>query len=68
MDPAAIASALVASRLAQAQMAAAARLMRDAAAMDAAVVQQLLAAADQNTERLAAAVLAGVGASVDIYA
>jgi hypothetical protein len=49
-------------------MAVAARLMRDAAAMDVTVVQQLLAAADQNAERLAAAVQAGVGASVDIYA
>lgn len=68
MDPAAIASALIAARVGQAQMAVAARMMRDAATMDAAVVQQLLAAANQNAATLAAAVQPGVGENLDIRA
>ena len=66
MDPAAIASALIAARMGQAQMAAAARMMRQAQSMDVAVVQQLLAAANQSGEKLAAAVQAGIGEMIDI--
>ena len=66
MDPAAIASALIAARLGQAQLAAAARMMRQAQSADVAVVQQLLAAANQSAEALAAAVQSGVGGNVDI--
>jgi hypothetical protein len=66
MDPAAIASALIAARMGQAQMAAAARMMRQAQSADVAVVQQLLAAANQSAEALAAAVQSGVGGNVDI--
>lgn len=66
MDPAAIASALIAARIGQAQMAAAARMMRDAQSVDTAVVQQLLAAANQSGAKLAAAVQQGMGEFVDI--
>jgi hypothetical protein len=66
MDPAAIASALIAARVGQAQMAAAARMMRNAQSADAAVIQQLLAAANQSGEKLAAAVQQGMGELVDI--
>lgn len=66
MDPAAIASALIAARVGQAQMAVAARMMKQQQSMDAAVIQQLLAAANQNAEALTAAVQAGVGGNIDI--
>jgi alkyl hydroperoxide reductase subunit AhpF len=66
MDPAAIASALIAARIGQAQMAAAARMMRDTQSVDTAVVQQLLAAANQSGAKLAAAVQQGMGELVDI--
>ena len=66
MDPAAIASALIAARIGQAQMAVAARMMRDAQSVDTAVVQQLLAAANQSGAKLAAAVQQGMGEFVDI--
>ena len=66
MDPSAIASALIAARIGQAQMAAAARMMRDAQSVDTAVVQQLLAAANQSGAKLAAAVQQGMGEFVDI--
>ena len=68
MDPAAIASALVAARVGQAQIAVAARLMRQQQSIDAAVIQQLLAAANQNAEALTAAVQTGVGGNIDISA
>lgn len=68
MDPATIASALIAARMGQAQMAAAARMLRQAQSMDAAIVQQLLAAANQSGEKLAAAVQAGIGEMVDVTA
>ena len=66
MDPAAIASALIAARMGQAQMAAAARMMKNAQSADTAVIQQLLAAANQSGEKLAAAVQQGMGEFVDI--
>jgi hypothetical protein len=66
MDPAAIASALIAARMGQAQLAAAARMMRQTQSADAAVIQQLLAAANQSGEALAAAVQAGMGGNIDI--
>ena len=47
-------------------MAAAARMMRDAQSVDTAVVQQLLAAANQSGAKLAAAVQQGMGEFVDI--
>lgn len=68
MDPVAIASALVAARVAQAQLAAAAKMMKNAQAVDAALVQQLVAAAGQNGERLAAAVQQGMGETLDVTA
>jgi hypothetical protein len=66
MNPASIASALIAARVGQAQMAVAARMMRDQASMDAAAVQALLAAANQNAEQMAAAIQQGVGEMLDI--
>jgi alkyl hydroperoxide reductase subunit AhpF len=66
MDPAAIASALIAARMGQAQMAAAARMMKNAQSADTAAIQQLLAAANQSGEKLAAAVQQGMGEFVDI--
>ena len=68
MDPAAIASALVAARVGQAQMAMAAKLMKNRHAADTAAVMQLLAAAAQSNEQLAAAVQKGVGELVDVTA
>jgi hypothetical protein len=68
MNPAALASALIASRAAQAQMAMAAKLMKQANGMDAAVIQQLLAAADQNGQQLAAAAQQGMGEYIDMMA
>lgn len=47
-------------------MAMAAKLMKQANAVDAAVVQQLLAAANQNGEQLAAAAQQGMGEYIDI--
>ena len=66
MDPVAIASALIAARMGQAQMAAAAKMLKSAQAVDAAVVQQLVAAANANGAKLAAAVQQGMGESVDV--
>jgi alkyl hydroperoxide reductase subunit AhpF len=66
MDPAAIASALIAARMGQVQLAAAAQMMRNAQSMDTAAVQQLLAAANQSGDKLAAAVQQGMGEFVDI--
>ena len=67
MDPGTIASALIAARIGQAQVAVAARLMRQAESVDTAQVLQLLAAANQSGEALAAAVQQGIGEIVDIY-
>jgi alkyl hydroperoxide reductase subunit AhpF len=66
MDPVAFASALIAARMGQAQMAAAARMMKNAQSADTAAIQQLLAAANQSGEKLAAAVQQGMGEFVDI--
>lgn len=68
MDPAALASALVSARVAQAQMAVAARLMKNAHAADTAAVMQLLAAAEQSGQQLAAAAQQGMGQYVDFMA
>jgi hypothetical protein len=68
MDPAAVASALISARMGQAQMAAAARMMKNAQSADTAAVLQLLAAAEQNGEAIAAAAQRGLGAYVDIMA
>jgi hypothetical protein len=68
MDPASIVSALIAARIGQAQLAVAARMMRQAESADIASVVKLIAAANQSGESLAAAVQQGVGEIVDIYA
>jgi hypothetical protein len=68
MTPTNLAAALIAARIAQAQIAVAARLMRHPEGSDAAVVQQLVAAATLNGEKLAAAVQRGIGELVDFTA
>ena len=68
MDPASLISAMIAARIGQAQIAAAARMMRQAKSAQLQSVVQLLAAADQSGEALAAAVQTGVGELVDISA
>ena len=68
MDPASIVSALIAARIGQAQLAVAARIMRQAESADIASVVKLIAAANQSGEALTAAVQQGVGEVVDIYA
>lgn len=68
MDPASLATALVAARTAQVQMAVAARLMKNGQAADTAAVMQLLAAADQSGEQLASAARQGMGQYVDLMA
>jgi hypothetical protein len=64
MDPGSVASALIAARIGQAQLAMAARLARDGSA-DGAQITKLIAAAHQSGEALAAAVQTGVGELVD---
>jgi hypothetical protein len=64
MDVAAIASALIASRTAQAQIAVAGKMLR-MNAQSAQSVAQLLDAAAQNGARAAAA-MSGVGGVLDI--
>ncbi len=49
-------------------MAVAAKLMKQANTVDAAVIQQLLVAADQNGQRLAAAAQQGMGEYIDFMA
>ena len=66
MDPTSLVSALIAARIGQAQIAAAARMMRQGESAQLQSVVQLLAAANQSGEALAAAVQAGVGELVDI--
>jgi hypothetical protein len=66
MDPPAIASALIAARMGEAHLAAAARNMKNAQVADAAAVLKLLAAAAQNGKAIAAAAQQGMGANVDI--
>ncbi|MCC6949570.1 MAG: hypothetical protein IT539_17575 [Bradyrhizobiaceae bacterium] len=68
MEAATLASALIATRIGQAQLAVAARLLRQAESADLAAVRQLVAAADQSGEQLAAAVQKGIGELVDIAA
>jgi hypothetical protein len=68
MDPASLVSAMIAARIGQAQIAAAARMMRQAESAQLQSVVQLLAAANQSGEALAAAVQTGVGELVDISA
>jgi hypothetical protein len=66
MDPASLVSAMIAARIGQAQIAAAARMMRQAESAQLQSVVQLLAAANQSGDALAAAVQTGVGELVDI--
>ena len=66
MDPASIATALMSTRMAEIQMAAAARIMRMNAGNESAVVQ-LIDAADRNASSLAN-VAAGIGRNVDVTA
>ena len=68
MDPTSLVSAMIAARIGQAQIAAAARMMRQAESAQLQSVVQLLAAANQSGEALAAAVQTGVGELVDISA
>jgi hypothetical protein len=67
MDSAAMVSALVAARIGQAQFAVAARMLRHESA-NAAQVAQLIAAANQSGDALAAAVQKGVGELIDVTA
>ena len=66
MDPTSLVSAMIAARIGQAQIAAAARMMRQAESAQLQSVVQLLAAANQSGEALAAAVQTGVGELADI--
>jgi hypothetical protein len=66
MDPASLVSAMMAARIGQAQIAAAARMMRQSESAQLQSVMALLAAANQSGEALAAAVQTGVGELVDI--
>jgi hypothetical protein len=66
MDPTSLVSALIAARIGQAQIAAAARLMQQAESAQLQSVMQLLAAANRSGDALAAAVQTGVGELVDI--
>lgn len=68
MDPAAIASGMISARMGQAQMALAARLMKQQQTADLTMVTKLLAAAEANMKQMTAAVQAGVGEAVDIMA
>jgi hypothetical protein len=68
MDSGSMISALIAARIGQAQLAVAARMLRQAESADAATVQQLLAAANRSADALAAAAQQGVGEIVDVYA
>jgi len=68
MDPTSLVSAMIAARIGQAQIAAAARMMRQTESAQLQSVVQLLAAANQSGEALAAAVQTGVGELVDISA
>ncbi len=68
MDPAAIASGLVSARAGQAQLALAARLMKQQQITDTKIVTQLIAAAQANLKQITAAVQQGIGQAVDITA
>jgi hypothetical protein len=63
MDPAGIAQSLIAARIGRAQLAVAARLLSQESG-DGAAVAKLIAAANQNMEKLAAAT-PGTGAVLD---
>jgi hypothetical protein len=64
MDVAALAAALVGARMQEAQMAAAARMLRMNAESAASIVQ-VIEAAQENMDRLAN-VAAGIGTKLDI--
>ena len=66
MDPTSLVSAMIAARVGRAQIAAAARMMRQSESAQLQSVMALLAAANQSGEALAAAVQTGVGELVDI--
>jgi hypothetical protein len=68
MDSGTLATALISARVAQAQMAAAAKMMKNAQAADTSAVLQLLAAAEQSGQRFAAAAQEGLGQYVDFMA
>ena len=68
MDPASLATTLLAARTAQVQMAFAARLAKQAHTMDASMVQMLVQAAEQSGQQLAAAAQSGMGTLVDVTA
>lgn len=65
MDFASLASALIAARIGQAQLAMAARLLRQPESADSSAVLKLIAAANQSANQLTAAVQPGVGQIVD---
>lgn len=66
MDPTSIAAAMIAARMGQVQLAAAAKMMRMNAQAEASIVK-LIDAAQNNAQRLANAA-AGIGANLDISA
>lgn len=63
-----LAAAMIAARIAQAQLATAARLHARSEHAEIAVVRQLAAAANLNGEKLAAALQRGAGEIVDFTA
>lgn len=68
MNPASLATALISARVAQVQMAAAAKMMKNAQAADTAAVMQLLMAAEQSGQKLASAASEGLGQYADFMA
>ena len=64
MDPANLASAMIAARVGEVQLAVAAKMMRMNAGMEASVVK-LIESAQQSMDPLAN-VAAGIGANLDI--
>ena len=65
MDLGSLSSALIAARVGQAQLAMAARLLRQPESADSSAVLKLIAAANQTANQLAAAVQPGVGEIVN---
>jgi hypothetical protein len=65
MDSTAFASALIANRMGQVQLALAAHLARRPDSMDPAAVVKLIAAANHNADALAAAMQPGGGGTID---
>ena len=65
MDFAALPSALIAARIGQAQLAVAARLLRQPDSANPTAVTKLIAAANVSADQLGAAVQSGIGQVVD---